>query len=85
LELVYYIVVGLIVGVLARLFLPGSDPIGFIGTVLVGILGAIAGGYAQRQLTGNTEGPEWIGAIIAAMVILYIFRRFGFGRRRRFI
>ncbi|MGH2729120.1 MAG: GlsB/YeaQ/YmgE family stress response membrane protein [Actinomycetota bacterium] len=76
-----YIVVGLIVGVAARLVMPGSDPIGIIGTIVVGIVGAIVGGYLWRQLFGNTEDVEWIGSILVAMALLWIYRRATIGRR----
>jgi uncharacterized membrane protein YeaQ/YmgE (transglycosylase-associated protein family) len=78
--IVSYIVVGLIVGLAARLVMPGSHPIGLIGTITVGIVGAIIGGYAWRQLFGNTEDVEWIGSILAAMALLWIYRRATTGR-----
>ncbi|HKE53432.1 MAG TPA: hypothetical protein VKC55_01520, partial [Actinomycetota bacterium] len=40
-----YVLVGLVVGVLARFLLPGRDPIGFLGTLVIGILGAVLGGW----------------------------------------
>jgi uncharacterized membrane protein YeaQ/YmgE (transglycosylase-associated protein family) len=75
-----YIVVGLIVGLAARLIMPGRDPIGIIGTIAVGIVGAIIGGYLFREIFHNTEDVEWIGSIVAAMALLWIYRRATVGR-----
>ena len=79
-NLIVWIVVGLIVGGLARLLMPGSDPMGFLGTLVIGVLGAIVGGYVWGQIFGDTTGPDWIGSIIAAMVLLVLYRQMA-GRR----
>ncbi len=79
--IISYLVVGLIVGLLARLLIPGRDPIGIIGTILVGIIGAIVGGYVWEALFGENEGVAWIGSIIVAMLLLLIYRRLAVGRR----
>ncbi len=79
-EIVYFILIGLVVGVLARLLLPGRDPVGIIGTIIVGIVGAVIGGYLWRELFGDTEGVEWIGAVVTAMILLFVYRRFAVGR-----
>jgi uncharacterized membrane protein YeaQ/YmgE (transglycosylase-associated protein family) len=81
-ELLGMILIGLVVGVLARLLMPGRDPIGIIGTIVVGIIGAVLGGYLWREIFGNTEGVEWIGAIVTAMLLLWIYRKMTFGRTR---
>jgi uncharacterized membrane protein YeaQ/YmgE (transglycosylase-associated protein family) len=82
-EIIVFILVGAVIGVLARLIMPGPDPIGIIGTILVGIVGAIVGGYLWRAIFGQTEGVEWIGSILVAMALLWIYRRMTFGRRGR--
>lgn len=79
-ELLVFIVVGLIVGVVARALMPGNDPIGILGTIVVGIVGAIVGGYVWRALFGNTEDIEWIGSILMAMALLWVYRRMTMGR-----
>ncbi len=79
-EILYFILIGLVVGVLARLLLPGRDPVGLIGTILVGIVGAVVGGYLWRELFGDTKGVEWIGAIVTSMILLYLYRRLALGR-----
>jgi uncharacterized membrane protein YeaQ/YmgE (transglycosylase-associated protein family) len=83
LEIIVFILVGLVVGVLARLLMPGPDPIGILGTLIVGVVGAIVGGYLWRAVFSNTEGVEWIGSILVAMGLLWIYRRMTLGRRGR--
>lgn len=80
-EFLVFLLVGLVVGVIARLLMPGPDPIGILGTIIVGIVGAIVGGYLWIAVFGNTEGPEWIGAILVAMALLFLYRKFAYGRR----
>ena len=81
-DLLILILVGLVVGALARLLMPGRDPIGILGTLVVGVVGAVVGGYLWREIFGNTEGVEWIGAVLTAMALLWIYRRMTFGRSR---
>jgi len=80
-EILVFIIVGLVVGVLARLLMPGPDPIGILGTIVVGIVGAIIGGYLWAALFGDTKGIEWIGSILVAMALLYLYRKMTLGRR----
>ncbi len=79
-ELLVFIVVGLVVGIIARALMPGRDPIGVLGTIVVGIVGAVLGGYLWRAAFGNSEGVEWIGAILMAMGLLWLYRRMAVGR-----
>jgi uncharacterized membrane protein YeaQ/YmgE (transglycosylase-associated protein family) len=69
-----YIVVGLVVGILARFLLPGRDPMGLIATIIVGILGAVIGGWAAGAIFSDTAGVDWIASIIVAIVLLLIWR-----------
>jgi uncharacterized membrane protein YeaQ/YmgE (transglycosylase-associated protein family) len=70
-----WIVVGLVVGLLARAMLPGRSPVGCLGTIFIGIAGAVLGGKLWTELFGAQEGIAWIGAILMAMLLLAIFRR----------
>lgn len=78
--IIAYLIVGLIVGLLARFLMPGPDPIGVLGTIIVGIVGAVAGGYAWEALFGDNRGVAWIGSILMAMLVLWLYRRFSYGR-----
>jgi len=81
-DLLILILVGLVIGALARLLMPGRDPIGILGTLVVGVVGAVVGGYLWRAIFGNTEGVEWIGAVLTAMALLWIYRKMTYGRAR---
>lgn len=69
-----YVLVGLFVGVLARLLVPGRDPIGFFGTLGVGILGAILGGWLAGAFFAETEGVDWLASIAVAVVLVLLVR-----------
>jgi uncharacterized membrane protein YeaQ/YmgE (transglycosylase-associated protein family) len=80
LEILYYILIGLVVGLLARLLLPGRDPIGIIGTIVVGVLGAVIGGYLAGAVFEETDGVDWIASILVAVALLFVYRRMTAGR-----
>jgi uncharacterized membrane protein YeaQ/YmgE (transglycosylase-associated protein family) len=71
-----WIVFGLIVGVLAKLLMPGNDPGGFIVTILLGIAGAIVGGMLGRAM--GFYGPEqpagYLMSIVGAIILLALYR-----------
>ncbi len=64
-----YIVGGAVIGLLARLVKPGADPLGWILTILLGIGGAVIGGY----LYPGHGVMTWVVAIVAAIVLLFLF------------
>ncbi len=70
------IVVGLIVGAIARFLMPGSGPKGCIVTVLLGIGGAFTGSLIGQKLGWYQEGQPagWIMSIIGAMILLAVYR-----------
>ena len=74
-----WIVLGLIAGALAKLIMPGDDPGGIIVTMLLGIVGAVVGGFLGSRFFGR--GLEtfwnlqtWIVAIIGSLILLAIYR-----------
>ena len=71
-----WILFGLVVGVIAKLLMPGRDPGGFIVTILLGIAGALFGGFIGRAmgLYGENQGAGWIMSILGAIVLLAIYR-----------
>lgn len=71
-----WILFGLVVGVIAKLLMPGRDPGGFIVTILLGIAGALVGGFLGRAmgLYGEGEGAGWIMSILGAIVLLALYR-----------
>lgn len=82
-EFIVFLLVGLVVGVVARLLMPGPDPIGILGTIIVGCVGALIGGYLWTALFGPNQGVAWIGSILMAMALLFLYRRFTTGRTTR--
>lgn len=74
------VVAGLVIGIIARLLMPGRDPLGIVGTILVGIVGMVVGSYLWAGIFGDTKGVEWIGGVIVAMALLYLYRRVAIGR-----
>ena len=77
-----YIVVGAIVGVVARFLVPGDDPMGFVGTIVLGIVGALIGGWAAGALFEETTGVDWIAAIVAAVLLVLVWRAIAGNRVR---
>ena len=73
-----WIVFGLIVGIVAKLLMPGKDPGGFIITILLGIAGAVLGGLLGRMfgLYGEGEAAGLIMSVIGAVLLLFLYRRF---------
>ena len=69
-----YLIAGIIVGALARLLLPGRSPVGCLGTIFIGIVGIYIGGRIWEHFFGHNRGVPWIGSILAAMLLLGIFR-----------
>jgi len=70
------ILFGLVVGVIAKLLMPGRDPGGFIITILLGILGAVLGGYVGRVMGfyGPNEGAGFFMALLGSILLLAIYR-----------
>jgi uncharacterized membrane protein YeaQ/YmgE (transglycosylase-associated protein family) len=76
LSILGWIVFGLIIGAIAKLLMPGRDPGGFIVTILLGIAGALLGGFLGRAL--GFYGPEdvagYVMSLIGAIVLLLLYR-----------
>jgi uncharacterized membrane protein YeaQ/YmgE (transglycosylase-associated protein family) len=77
-----YIVVGAIVGVLARFLVPGDDPMGIVGTIVLGIVGALIGGWAAGAIFEDTSGVDWIASIVAAVLLVVAWRAIAGNRVR---
>lgn len=71
-----WILFGLVVGVIAKLLMPGRDPGGFIVTILLGVAGALIGGFIGRAmgLYQTNEGAGWLMSILGAIVLLALYR-----------
>jgi uncharacterized membrane protein YeaQ/YmgE (transglycosylase-associated protein family) len=76
-HIMWALIIGLIVGAFAKLFMPGKDPGGVIVTALLGIAGSIAASFIGRSLGlyhARDVGPGIIASILGAMLLLFIYR-----------
>jgi uncharacterized membrane protein YeaQ/YmgE (transglycosylase-associated protein family) len=73
---VWTLIVGLVVGALAKLFMPGKDPGGFIVTILIGIAGSFVAGFLGKAVGWYQPGqtPGLIASIAGAMILLFLYR-----------
>lgn len=69
------IVMGLIIGALARLLLPGRDPMSLFETMLVGIGGSLVAGLIAYYVFDDNEGAGFFASLICAIAIVYIVRK----------
>jgi uncharacterized membrane protein YeaQ/YmgE (transglycosylase-associated protein family) len=78
-----WILFGLIVGIVAKLLMPGRDPGGIIVTMLLGIVGAVAGGFIGRSLGfyGPGQPAGFIMAVLGAVIVLALYRMLARGPR----
>lgn len=89
-QVVWWLLIGVVAGALARLLVPGRDPMGVGGTLLLGLVGSLLGGFLGDLLDkGNKDiSPAGlIGSVIGAIIVLLIYRatvgrRGVLGRRR---
>ena len=80
-----WIVLGLIIGALAKLIMPGKDPGGIIVTILIGIVGSVLGGFIGKAIFGGGLGGffnlrTWILGLVGSLILLGIYRLIA-GRR----
>lgn len=70
------IIIGLIVGAVAKLLMPGRDPGGWVISILLGLAGSFVAGWLGRSLGWYNEGESagFIFSIVGAMLILFIYR-----------
>jgi len=90
--IIVLLIVGFVVGAIARLLMPGRDPIGIVGTIVLGVAGSFVGGFLQNLVENHTltvhsfHPVGLIGSVIGAWVLLLLLRLTGLegGRRRRY-
>jgi uncharacterized membrane protein YeaQ/YmgE (transglycosylase-associated protein family) len=78
-EIIAAILIGIVAGYLGRLLLPGRDPMGFVQTVVFGIIGSLIGYFLFTSLLGIGDDDKFdfggiIGAIIGTMIVLAVWR-----------
>ena len=78
--IIVFLIVGLIAGFIARALVPGPDPMGWLGTMILGIVGSFVGGTLAALVFGGTldlSATGLIGSIIGAIIVLLIWRAMG--------
>ena len=75
-SIIWTILIGFIIGVVAKFLMPGRDPGGFIITVLIGIVGSVIAGYLGGAMGFYTVGEPvgFIASVIGAMILLFLYR-----------
>lgn len=80
-NIVWFILVGAVIGIVARLIIPGTSGMGWLLTIVVGIIGAVLGGWLAGAVFEETEGVDWIASILVAALLVWIVARARAGRR----
>jgi uncharacterized membrane protein YeaQ/YmgE (transglycosylase-associated protein family) len=83
--ILWTLIIGLVVGAIAKLIMPGRDPGGIIVTMLIGVAGAMLAGFLGRAMGWYSDpgtGPGIIASIIGALILLFLYRLFT-GRKGR--
>jgi uncharacterized membrane protein YeaQ/YmgE (transglycosylase-associated protein family) len=73
-----WIIIGLIAGAIARWLMPGPDPMGWLGTIVLGIVGSLVGGTILNLLFGGgfeLSAAGILGSILGALIVLWVWRR----------
>jgi uncharacterized membrane protein YeaQ/YmgE (transglycosylase-associated protein family) len=73
-SIIWTLFIGLIVGGIAKLLMPGKDPGGCIITILLGIAGAFVGTWIGRVFAGGNYVAGWIMSVVGAMILLLLYR-----------
>lgn len=73
---IWMLIIGLIVGAIAKLIMPGKDPGGIIVTMLIGIVGALIAGFLGRAVGwyGEGEPAGFIASVLGAILLLFLYR-----------
>jgi len=85
--IIAFIILGLLAGIIAKALIPGEDPGGFIITTIIGVVGALLGGFLAAALFGADPLDEffdvstWLTAIVGSIILLLLYRLVA-GRRR---
>ena len=80
--LIAWLIIGLIAGGLARLLVPGRDPMGLLATLALGLVGSVLGGFLARALLGDSDGVGLFGSTIGAVIALICWNAFTARRRK---
>jgi uncharacterized membrane protein YeaQ/YmgE (transglycosylase-associated protein family) len=79
-SIIGWLLLGLVAGALARLLVPGRDPMGWVGTLLLGLAGSFVGGWLADVLFDD-ESIGLVGAVIGAVIVLVIYNALTHNKR----
>ena len=75
---IWFLIIGLVVGALARLLMPGKDPMGIIATIILGVVGSLLGGFISSLIWGTGQGgfqpAGFLLSLVGAIILLAIWR-----------
>ena len=77
--LILCLIMGLIAGLIARAIVPGRDPMGWIGTLVLGVIGALIGGFL---FGGPDNAVGYLGAVVGAVLVLFVYKLLTRGSHR---
>jgi uncharacterized membrane protein YeaQ/YmgE (transglycosylase-associated protein family) len=72
-DIVVYMIAGAIIGALARLIVPGKQSMSIWMTIGLGVVAAVIGGYLWNVVFPDNEGVAWIGSVIVAVVLVFLY------------
>lgn len=87
--IIAFLVLGLLAGAIAKAVMPGDDPGGILITMVIGVIGALAGGFLAGLIFGADPLDEffdlstWLTAIVGSVLLLWVYRMVAGGRRSR--
>ena len=76
-DLLWWLIVGLVAGAIARLLVPGRNRLGFLGTLALGLAGSLLGGFLADLISGDKSGfspAGLLGSILGAIILLLLYR-----------
>lgn len=75
-SILWMIIIGFVIGLVARALMPGRDPAGFIMTVILGIVGSVIAGYLGSAMGIYAQGEPagFLASVVGAMLVLFIYR-----------
>jgi uncharacterized membrane protein YeaQ/YmgE (transglycosylase-associated protein family) len=74
-DFIVYLIAGLIIGAIARLIMPGRQNMNMLATIILGVVAALIGGYLWEAIFPDNDGIAWIGSIIVAVLLIFIYER----------
>jgi uncharacterized membrane protein YeaQ/YmgE (transglycosylase-associated protein family) len=81
-SIIVFIIAGAIIGALARLIVPGKQSMSVGVTIVVGIVAAVIGGIMWQAIFPDNDGIAWVGSILVAVVLVFLYGRFFPSRAR---